>query len=173
MHQTIRSVFSLDPEKAYLVATPFKKRGKTSLKISDFIFALSLDLKWGPPEKVRALLREAEAEGMVKMEGDMVNAIFDAAAVVVPLGFKPSTEEGILDQGIRLITSHTGMSRKEVIALANEKQDSLKKLVELDGVVLLIAREMGIDVSELATAAYQNLLSRGKEETRICERTES
>ena len=163
----------MDPEKAYLVATPFKKRGKTSLKISDFIFALSLDLKWGPPEKVRALLREAEAEGMVKMEGDMVNAIFDAAAVVVPLGFKPSTEEGILDQGIRLITSHTGMSRKEVIALANEKQDSLKKLVELDGVVLLIAREMGIDVSELATAAYQNLLSRAKVEKSICERTES
>jgi hypothetical protein len=163
----------LDREKAFLVATPFKKRGKTSLKISDFIFALSLDLKWGPPEKVRALLREAEAEGMVKMEGEMVNAIFDAAAVDVPLGFKPSTEEGILDQGIRLITSHTGMSRKEVIALANEKQDSLKKLVELDGVVLLIAREMGIDVSELACKAYENLLARGKEEKGISARPES
>ena len=146
------------------MATPFKKRGKTSLKISDFIFALSLDLKWGPPEKVRALLREAEAEGMVKMEGEMVSAIFDAAAVDVPLGFKPSTEEGILDQGIRLITSHTGQSRKEVIALANEKQDSMKRLVELDAVVLLIAREMGIDVSELASIAYKNLLARSKEE---------
>jgi hypothetical protein len=151
---------SLDHEKAILVATPFKKRGKTSLKISDFIFALSLDLKWGPPEKVRALLREAESEGMVKMEGDMVNALFDAAAVEVPMGFKPSTEEGILDQGIRLITSHTGMSRKEVIALANEKQDSLKRLVELDAVVLLIAKEMGIDVAELASQAYENLVAR-------------
>ena len=79
------------------MATPFKKRGKKRLKISDFIFALSLDLKWGPPEKVRALLREAEAEGMVKMDGEMVNATFDAATVDVPLGFKPSTEEGILD----------------------------------------------------------------------------
>lgn len=154
----------MDPEKAFLVATPFKKRGKRSLKISDFIFALSLDLKWGPPEKVRSLLREAEAEGMVKMEGDMVNAIFDAAAVDVPLGFKPSTEEGILDQGIRLITSHTGMSRKEVIVLANEKQDSLTKLVELDAVVLLIAREMGIDVSDLACQAYENLLARGRKD---------
>lgn len=163
----------MDREKAFLVATPFKKRGKTSLKISDFIFALSLDLKWGPPEKVRALLREAEAEGMVKMEGEMVNAIFDAAAVDVPLGFKPSTEEGILDQGIRLITSHTGQSRKEVIALANEKQDSLKKLVELDAVVLLIAREMGIDVSDLASIAYENLLARGGEEKCISARPES
>jgi hypothetical protein len=153
----------LDPEKAILVATPFKKRGKSSLKISDFIFALSLDLKWGPPEKVRSLLREAQAEGMVRMEGEMVNALFDLASVEVPLGFKPTTEEGILDQGIRLITSHTGMSRKEVIAVANEKQDSLKKLVELDAVVLLIAREMGIDVKDLAGQAYQNLLARARE----------
>ena len=89
----------MDREKAFLVATPFKKRGKKSLKISDFIFALSLDLKWGPPEKVRALLREAEAEGMVKMEGEMVTASFDAETLDVPLGFKPSTQEGILDQG--------------------------------------------------------------------------
>ena len=79
----------MDPEKAILVATPFKKRGKSSLKISDFIFALSLDLKWGPPEKVRSLLREAEAEGMVKMDEQMVDALFDPAGVEVPLGFKP------------------------------------------------------------------------------------
>jgi len=153
----------LDREKAFLVATPFKKRGKKSLKISDFIFALSLDLKWGPPEKVRALLREAESEGMVKMEGEVVHATFDAEAMDVPVGFKPTTEEGILDRGIRLITSQTGMSRKEVIALANEKQDSLKKLVELDAIVLLVAREMGIDVRDLAGEAYENLLARSKE----------
>lgn len=154
----------MDREKAFLVATPFKKRGKKSLKISDFIFALSLDLKWGPPEKVRTLLREAEAEGMVKMDGEVVHATFDAEAVDIPVGFRPTTEEGILDRGIRLITSQTGMSRKEVIALANEKQDSLKKLVELDAVVLLVAREMGIDVRDLAGEAYENLLSRSKEQ---------
>jgi len=154
----------LERERSILVATPFKKRGKKSLKISDFIFALSLDLKWGSPEKVRALLREAEAEGMVKMEGDMVNSLFDAEAVEVPMGFKPASEEGILEQGIRLITSRTGMSRKEVIAIANEKQDSLKRLVELDAVVLLVAGEMGIDVSDLAARAYENLLGRCRED---------
>jgi hypothetical protein len=151
---------SLDREKAYLVATPFKKRGKRSLKISDFIFALSLDLKWGPPEKVRALLREAEAEGMIRTDGDMVHADLEMEKVEIPVGFKPSTEEGILDRGIRLIISKTGMSRKEVIALANEKQDSLQRLVDLDAVILLVARELGMDVSALAAEAYDNLLAR-------------
>ncbi len=154
----------MDKEKAYLVATPFKKRGKASLKISDFIFALSLDLKWGSPEKVRALLREAEAAGMVKIEGEMVHASFDEKEMEIPVGFKPSTEEGILERGIRLITSQTGMSRKEVIALANERQDALKKLVDLDAVVLLVARELGLDVSAMADEAYQNLLARVREE---------
>jgi hypothetical protein len=152
----------LEREKTILVATPFKKRGKKSLKVSDFIFALSLDLKWGPPEKVRALLREAEAEGLVTMDGEMVSAAFDLESMEGPLGFKPSTEEGILDQGIRLIISQTGMSRREVIALANEKQDMLEKLVELDAVVLLLAREMGIDVHDLAAKAYENLLARAR-----------
>ena len=89
----------MDREKAYLVATPFKKRGKESLKISDFIFALSLDLKWGPPDKVRALLREAEADGLVRLEGEMVHASHDTVAVEIPLGFKPSVEEGIWRRG--------------------------------------------------------------------------
>ena len=55
------------------------------------------------------------------------------------------------------------MSRKEVIALANDKQDSLKKLVEMDAVVLLLAREMGLDVHDLAAKAYENLLARARE----------
>ena len=152
----------MDHDKVLLVATPFKKHGKKSLKVSDFIFSLSLDLKWGPPEKIRALLREAEAEGLVKLEDDMVHAAIETDMMEIPIGFKPSTNEGILDRGILLISSKTGMSRKEVIAMANERQDSLLKLVDLEAVILLLAREMMIDVSELASEALQNLIARGK-----------
>jgi hypothetical protein len=154
----------LDREREILVAMPFKKRGKRSLKLSDFIFTLSLDLKWGPPENVRALLREAEAEGMVRIDGETVNASFDDKDVEIPLGFKPTSEETLLDKGIRLITSQTGLSRKEAIAMANEKQDRLRRLVELDAVVLLVAREMGLGVRALAEEGYQNLLFRTKQE---------
>jgi hypothetical protein len=150
----------LDRERAYLIATPFKKHGKNSMKISDFIFALSLDLKWGPPEKVRALLREAEAEGLVLIADDMVHSSIDMGKMEIPLGFKPSSEEGVLEKGIRLIISHTGLSKKETIALANEKQDSLEGLVDLEAVVLLVAREQGLDVSSLAAEAYQNLINK-------------
>lgn len=156
----------MDRERKILVAMPFKKRGKRSLKLSDFVFTLSLDLKWGPPENVRALLREAEAEGMVRIdrETETVHADFDDKAVEIPLGFKPTSLETLLDKGIRLITSQTGLSRKEVIAMANEKQDQLKRLVELDAVVLLVAREMGLEVRALAEEGYQNLLVRTKQE---------
>ncbi len=148
----------MDREKAYLVATPFKKHGKKSLKVNDFIFSLSLDFKWGSPEKVRALLREAEAEGLVKLENDMIHASIEMDMMEIPIGFKPSTNEGIMDRGIALISAKTGMSRREVIALANERQDALLKLVDLDVIVLLLAGEMMIDVSELAREAYENLI---------------
>ena len=156
----------MDKEQSYLVAMPFKKRGKKSMKMSDFIFALSLDLKWGSPEKVRALLRMAEKEGMVSTDGDMLHANFDLEAVEIPLGFKPATEEGIFERGVRLITQATGMTKKEVIALVNERQDSLKRLVDLDAVVLVVARELGIDVKDLASESYLLLISqkRGEDE---------
>ena len=153
----------MDRERAYLVATPFKKRGKKSLKMSDFVFALSLDLKWGPPDKVRALLQEAADEGLVRIEGDYVHAAFDEDQAEVPVGFRPSKEEDIFEKGVRLIVSATGMGKKEAISMVNEKQDSLQGLVNLDAVALLVAREMGIDVRDLALEAYQNLMERGRE----------
>jgi len=151
-----KRVFHLDQEKRYLVALPFKKRGKSSLKISDFIFALSLDMKWGPPEKVRALLMEAENEGLVRIDGDVV---YSNADIEIPVGFKPAPVEGIFERAVRMISSKTGMSRKEIIAMINERQDSLQRLVELDVVALLVARELEIDVSDMAREAYQSLIS--------------
>lgn len=153
----------MDRERAYLVATPFKKRGKKSLKMSDFVFALSLDLKWGPPDKVRALLQEAADEGLVRIEGDYVHAAFGDDQAEVPVGFRPSKEEDIFEKGIRLIVSATGMARKEAISMVNERQDSLQGLVNLDAVTLLVAREMGIDVRDLAREAYQNLVGDGRQ----------
>lgn len=152
---------------AYLVAVPFKKRGKNSLKISDFIFALSLDLKWGPPDKVRALLQEAEKDGLVRLDGEMVHATEEAGSLEIPVGFKPTATETIFDRSIRLIISSTGMSRKEVIAMINERQDSLQRLVELDAVALLVARELGLDVADMAQESYQNLINRKVKERDI------
>lgn len=154
-------VYLMERERAYLVATPFKKSGKSRLKVSDFIFALSLDLKWGSPDKVRALLQEAVEEGMVRLEDDVIHANFGDEQVEVPKGFKPAKEEDFFEKGIRLIVSQTGISRKEVIALVNERQDRLQGLVGLDAVTLLVAREMGIDVRDLAQEAYQNLIAEG------------
>lgn len=152
---------------AYLVAVPFKKRGKKSLKISDFIFALSLDLKWGPPDKVRALLQEAEKEGLVSLEGEMVHATDETGSLEIPAGFKPAATETIFDRCIRLIISSTGMSRREVIAIVNERQDSLQRLVELDAVALLVAKELGLEVADMAEESYQNLINRKVKERDI------
>ena len=148
----------MEHSKACLVAMPFKKRISKSIKVSDFIFMLSFDLKWGSPEKVRVLLREAEGEGLVRIEGDMVYATAETDSIEIPLGFKPPMNEDFLDKCLMLVSSKTGMSRKEIIALVNERQDSFQKLIDMDALVLLLGREMGIDVRNLAAEAYQNLL---------------
>lgn len=148
----------MDSEHSLLVAVPFKKRGKTAIKIGDFIFTLSLDMKWGSPEKVRALLLDAEREGMVRLDGETVTANFQISEIEIPVGFKPASAESIMERAVRLIASRTGMGRKEIVALINERQDSLQRLVDIDATSLLVATEMGIDVRDLAAEAYANLL---------------
>ncbi|NLX39931.1 MAG: hypothetical protein A4E50_00155 [Methanosaeta sp. PtaB.Bin087] len=153
----------MDRDRAYLVATPFKKRDKKTLKISDFVFAISLDLKWGPPEKVRALLQEAADEGLVRIEGDYVHSAFEEGQAEVPLGFSPQKEEDLFEKAVRLIVTSTGMGRREVISMVNERQDSLMGLVNLEAVALLVAKEMGVEVRELTDLAYRNLIEEAKQ----------
>lgn len=45
-------------------------RDKPILSMSEFIFDLSLKQKWGPPDKVKSLLRDAESNGWVRSYGD-------------------------------------------------------------------------------------------------------
>ncbi|UZE92652.1 MAG: DUF2240 family protein [Methanosarcinales archaeon] len=142
------------------VAMPFRKRGKTVLMVSEFIFALSLDLGWFSPEQAKRVLQVAKEAGLVAVKGDEISPNFDAATVEIPLGFKPELsqlkEQPLFDRIIDLIMT-TGVSRKEAIALVNEKQERLQLMIEVTA--LLVAKERGVDISHLADEAYGTLIA--------------
>lgn len=142
------------------VAQPFKKRGKNSLSTSEFIFALSLDLSWFSPEQARQVLASAEKAELLIRKGEEITPNFDPKGVEAPFGFKPdlkailvrSTFEQIIE---RLMSS--GLSKREAIALINKKQESLSKLVTIEVAALLVAKERGIEIADLADKAYEDL----------------
>jgi len=146
------------------VAMPFRKRGKTILMTSEFIFALSLDLGWFSPEQAKEVLKSAKEAGLVTVKDDEIMPNFDAASIEIPFGFKPELsqlkKQPLFDKIIDLIMT-TGASRKEAIALVNEKQERLKLVIEVTA--LLVAKERGVDISHLADEVYGSLVA-GKDD---------
>lgn len=150
-------------ELTYTVAQIFKRRGVKDLKENDFIFGLSMDLKWLPPDLARKALKKAEEEGLVKREGDILKPVFDVYAVEVPFGFQPDKtifeEKTVFDKIVERIVTGTGKDKREVIAQINKKQEKLFKLFEIEVSALLVAKECDIPIEDLAEEAYKQLIS--------------
>ncbi len=146
-----------------VISYVFRKKGGT-ISISEFVFALSLDLKWFSPDQAESVLKTAEKEGLVQITGDMVKPLLDPNSVEIPIDFKPDqsiftekTAETIFDQVIDRLQSSGAMGRPEIVRMINEKQNDLG-IVEIDATALLVARMHGIDVTDLIDEAYDRLI---------------
>ena len=147
----------------YTVSVPFKRKGKDSLKESEFVLALSFDLNWFSPDQAKKIVLAAEKAGLLKREGNILHPAFDLSSVEPPNGFKPGVfeeeERSIFDRIIERITAETGMDKRKVIALINKKRDELSKLVEIEVSAILVALEHGVSMDNLIDEEYKALIN--------------
>ncbi|PKL54749.1 MAG: DUF2240 domain-containing protein [Candidatus Methanoperedenaceae archaeon HGW-Methanoperedenaceae-1] len=147
----------------YTVSMPFRRKGKDVLKESEFILALSIDLKWFPPDLAKTVLAQAEKEGLIKKEGDNVSPAFDVSSVKIPSGFKPDPgifeEKSLFDRAIEKIMLGTGMEKRNVIALINKKNEELSKMVEIEVSAILVAIEQQVEADDLIDEEYSALIN--------------
>ena len=148
-----------------VVAHVFRKKGKVT-SISEFVFALSLDLKWFSPDQAELVLTNAERRGLVRITDEVVEPLFDIHSVEIPIDFRPDqsileeTEEASGERTVidRVVEQLSGVkSKQEVIRLINDAQERLG-IVETDAVALLVARTCGIDVSGMIDEVYDRLV---------------
>ncbi len=166
-----------------VVAHVFRKKGKVT-SISEFVFALSLDLKWFSPDQAELVLTNAERRGLVRITGEVVEPLFDIHSVEIPIDFRPS--QSIIDRQEQSVDATAGnggalleetgeaseertvidrvveqlsgvKSKQDVIRLINDTQERLG-IVETDAVALLVARTCGIDVSGMIDEVYDRLV---------------
>jgi len=150
-------------ELIYAVAQPFKAKGRRRLGIKEFIFTLTLDLKWFNPKEAKVLVQIGVENELLREDGESLIACFDPAQVNPPIDFKPTAKllttgkqtlfERILDQ----IIIQTGMNKRELIAAINKNQDELSKLVEINVSALIVGIEHGADLKDLIDTVYQEL----------------
>jgi len=143
----------------YTVSMPFIRKGKDLLKDTEFVLALSLDLKWFNPEQAKTILSDAQSSGLLKREGELVRPSFDISKIEIPSGWKPAVMEKktIFDRIIERIILGTGIEKRKVIAMINKKQEELSKLVVIEVSAILVAVNNGVMVDDLIDEEYAAL----------------
>lgn len=143
-------------------AMPFKRKGTDSMKESEFIMVLSMDLDWFKPDTARAFVTAALEQCVISRENDMLKAEFNRNDVEIPMGFKPDAnlfqERDVFEQVVERIIVNTGLEKQKIIARINKQRSETGGLFNMDVLGILMAREYGIEVNDLIGKAYQNLI---------------
>jgi hypothetical protein len=140
-------------ELLFTAAMPFKRKGTDTIKETEFVMALSMDLGWFKPDTARDLINSAIENGIISREGDMLKAQFGINDVQIPMGFKPDVsgfrEKEVFEQIIERIMINTGLEKQKIIAEINKSRSEKEGLFSIEVLGILMAREYGIQVDEL------------------------
>jgi len=145
------------------IASAFRSKGKSSMKKSELIWTLSLDLGWFSHEDARKVVELALERGLL-IENDELRPAFNLDDVEIPIDFKPDpskifSNQPVFDRIVQEIAEKSGRSVGEVIAMINKRQEELGNLLSVEVVALIIAKELGIDISKYIDEVERELLS--------------
>ena len=145
------------------IASAFRSKGKSSMKKSELIWTLSLDLGWFSHEDARKVVELALERGLL-IENDELRPAFKLDDVEIPIDFKPDpskifSNQPVFDRIVQEIAEKSGKSVGEVIAMINNRQEELGNLLSVEVVALIIAKELGIDISKYIDEVERELLS--------------
>lgn len=149
-----------------VVSTPFKRKGKDEIGKRAFVFTLALDLNWFSLDEARKILEIAKKKGFLDEKNEKIFPTFEVSDADVSLSFKPNSEfidkikeegENILSLVIKRIQEEEDETRKEIVSEANEIQSEMEKLIDVEVAALLLAKEKGIEVSDLVNKKIAQL----------------
>ena len=142
------------------VAAPFRGAGSDRMGEGEFVVALSLDRDWFSPDQAKRLVDIATGRGLLAAaDGDLL-AQFDPATVTIPPEFEPDEsvlrEQSTFERAVEALVA-AGVEKREAVAAANERQRAAG--VTLETAAVLVARERGVDVGDVAEEARADLLA--------------
>ncbi|NLI73294.1 MAG: DUF2240 family protein [Euryarchaeota archaeon] len=148
------------------LAVLYKRKGKNVLTEAEFQFAVSLDFRWFTPQEAQTLMDLALKSGLLVRSDMYLSPSFDYKDVEAPLSFRPSRsvlveekeEPSLFAQLVALISSKGSLKKREAVARINRVQERLG--VEVEVSALVIASDLGADVSKFIGAVREEILSR-------------
>lgn len=132
------------------IAVIFQRKGVDEMDKEDFIYTPSAELDWFSLKACRRMLENAVTNGFVSLENETVKLEFDRSDIDIPFGFQPSRnilkkkKKDIFQRILDDIEKKSGLSKQEIMAKVNEKQDAID--IEIEAALLLVARDNDIEL---------------------------
>jgi len=150
------------------VAAPFLRRGTDVVTRTEFVYSLTGDLGWFEPDGAEDVLRRGVEEGLLE-EREGLRLSFDADAVEIPDDFSPDTESvtaasagtstsadrSVFERAVERLVG-AGYEKREAVAEINRRHTEMGG-VRVEAAALLVAKEEGLRVSDLAKDALEEL----------------
>ncbi len=148
------------------LAVLYKRKGKNVLTEAEFQFAVSLDFRWFTPQEAQRLMELAIGRGLLVRSDIYLSPSFDYKDIEAPLSFRPSRdvlvgekeELSLFARLVGLITSQGGLKKREAVGRINRTQERLG--VDVEVAALVVASDLGVEVSELIGPVREEVLSR-------------
>jgi hypothetical protein len=142
------------------IATVFRRKGKTLLSEDEFVYAVSMELRWFNPSAARRLLENAKRYGLVTIRQGGITPSFsledrDLKPVVSPPSELAEEETDIVSTVVSELSSKLNVPRNELLAQINRLKR--EKNIETLAAAVEIALKNGMEVSHLAGLALQEL----------------
>lgn len=148
------------------IALLFKKKGVSELNEKDFVFAASMDFRWLTPKGAQKLLDIGLETKLLESNDGIISPTFDHKLIDIPEGFKPSLEmlrgkaapKGILFTIVDMVSKEKEISRQDVIAMVNARQEAMG--IDIEVAALIVANELEIDISQFVEEVESEIKAR-------------
>jgi hypothetical protein len=148
------------------LAVLFKRKGKNVITETEFIFTVSFDFRWFTPKEAQSLLDISIKRGLLTRTAEYLKPNFDYKDIEAPLSFRPGKdvlsgdkeELTLFAQLIQLITDKGGLKKRDAVARVNRAQETMG--VDVEVAAVLVAKDMGIDVTPFIEPVKKEILSR-------------
>jgi hypothetical protein len=144
------------------VAAPFRHSRKTAMRKNELVYYYALDRKWMSTEQAAALLKNAEEDGLLALEGGVYRPVFDPGTVTIPIGFKPTSAIFEKKDPVAIMVNRIARAIKkddtEVVAEMNRLiKAGFDGNLHPEAAIAIIARRHNIPFEDLFEALEKNM----------------
>ena len=146
--------------KPELIAAAFRSRGAEELRKEELVQELAFSLHLMSPSDAAAAIDTALASGMLTQVGEQLRLVGEARNNVKTLTTESTVNvPDLFHRIVAVVVEATGETQREVIRMVNRRQKE-NYGIRSETEALLLAADVGIDVTPFLDEARQKLVQR-------------